>query len=169
MALVADTAAFEGFRTLDKATPYRVEREVLAVENPWLRVEVTASTEWGKELALPAAAVWNQWARETLARLESVAPVIPSKKVREGHLGLPEVLTWQSEPELHVLCGPTGGLRLRGIEITTWQAIEVPRKWDHSSRRPDKRPDDQLTDMFKRLRTAMNVWKESMNHLTPVG
>ena len=41
--------------------------------------------------------------------------------------GMPEILAWQSEPELQVLCSPTGELKLRGVEIATWQAIELPR------------------------------------------
>jgi len=139
-------------------------------EKPWLRVDVTlrASTMWGKEIPLPPSSAWRSWARETLGRLESIEPVIPVEKVREGRHGLlPEILAWQSEPELNVLCSPTGELKLRGVEVATWQAIELPRKWDDSSRKPDKAPDAQLTAMFKRLRAAMNAWMEAMDHLTP--
>ncbi len=138
-------------------------------EKPFLRVDVTlrASTEWGKEIALPAPSAWQAWARETLGRLESIEPVIPSENVREGRHGMPEILAWQSEPELQVLCSPTGELKLRGLEVATWQAIELPRKWDDSSRTPDKAPDTQLVAMFKRLRAAMNAWMEAMDHLTP--
>jgi hypothetical protein len=138
-------------------------------EKPWLRVDVTlkASTMWGKEIALPPPTAWQRWARETLGRLESIEPVIPSERIREGRHGLPEILAWQGEPELQVLCNPMGDLRLRGVEIATWQAIELPRKWDDSTRKPDKAPDEQLVAMFKRLRAAMNGWMEAMDHLTP--
>lgn len=137
--------------------------------HPWLRVDVTlrASTQWGKELALPAQPAWQRWARETLGRLESIEPLLPSETLREGRSGLPQILAWQSEPELRVLCSPTGELKLRGIEVATWQAIEVPRKWDDPDRRPDERPDAPLAAMFKRLRAAMNAWMEALDHLTP--
>lgn len=139
-------------------------------EKPWLRVDVTlrASTDWGKEIALPPTCSWKAWARETMGRLENIEPVIPTKKVRNGRHGVPEILAWQSEPELHVLCSPTGEMKLRGVEIASWQAIELPRKWDDSSRKPDKAPDAQLVTMFKRLRAAMNGWMETMDHLTPI-
>lgn len=138
-------------------------------ELPWLRVDVTlrGSTLWGKEIPLPASSAWQRWARETLGRLESIEPVIPIENVREGRNGLPEILAWQSEPELNVLCNPDGTLKLRGVEIATWQAISLPRKWDDSSRKPDKPAGDQLAAMFKRLKVALNAWTEAMDHLTP--
>jgi hypothetical protein len=139
--------------------------------HPWLRVDVTlrASTQWGKELALPPPHAWQRWARETLGRLETIEPLLPSQTVREGRGGLPEILAWQGEPELRGLCSPTGDLKLRGVEVAAWQAIEVPRRWDDPARRPDKPPDAQLAAMFKRLRAAMNAWMEALDHLTPPG
>ncbi len=138
-------------------------------ERPWLRVDVTlrASTVWGREIALPSQAAWKRWARETLGRLESIEPMNRTETARQGRLGLPEILAWQGEPELEVLCSPAGELKLRGVEIATWQAIELPRKWDDSSRKPDEAPDDQLAAMFKRLLPSMNAWMEAMNHLAP--
>jgi hypothetical protein len=80
---------------------------------------------------------------------------------------LPEILAWQGEPEAHVLCSPDGVLRLRGVELATWQAIETPRRRDDSERRPDRPPDEQLVAMFKRLKVAMNAWMEALDHLSP--
>jgi hypothetical protein len=133
-------------------------------ELPWLRVDVTlrASTMWGHEIPLPASAAWQRWARETLGRLESIEPVIPVERVREKRNGLPEILAWQSEPELTVLCNPDGTLKLRGVEVATWQAINLPRKWDDSSRKPDRHPGEQLVATFKRLKAALNAWMEAM-------
>ncbi len=138
--------------------------------HPWLRVDVTlrASTQSGKELALPPPHAWQRWARETLGRLENIEPLLPAETVRDGRSGLlPEILAWQSEPELRVLCSPAGELKLRSVEVAAWQAIEVPRMWDDPDRRPDKRPDAQLAAMFKRLRAALNAWMEALDHLTP--
>ncbi|HEX8107647.1 MAG TPA: hypothetical protein VF516_07950 [Kofleriaceae bacterium] len=67
------------------------------------------------------------------------------------------MLAWQSEPELNVLCNPVGALKLRGVEIATWQAIDLPRKWGDTSRKPDKGPHDQLAAMFKRLKAPLNA------------
>jgi hypothetical protein len=53
-------------------------------ELPWLRVDVTlrASITWGHEIALPAAAVWQRWVRETLRQLDDVEPVVPVESAR---------------------------------------------------------------------------------------
>ncbi len=154
---------------LQTARTARTEEGMLDTARPWLRVDVTlrASVVWGKELRLPAGSAWQRWAREILGRLERIEPLLPDETVREGRHGLPELLAWQSEPELCVLCSPTGELKLRGVEVGTWQAIEIPRKWDDPDRRPDKRPDAHLAAMFGRLRAAMNAWMEALDHLTP--
>jgi hypothetical protein len=136
---------------------------------PWLRIDVTlrASTVWGKEIPLPAPSAWQGWARETLGRLERVERVIPTENLRRVRKGLPEVLAWKGEPQLNVLCTPGGTLKLRVVEIATWQAIDFPRRWDDPDRKPDKGPDDDLSAMFKRLKAGLNAWTEALDHLAP--
>jgi hypothetical protein len=138
-------------------------------EVPWVRVDVMlrASTEWGKELPLPAAEVWKNWARETLGRLENIEPLLPIEQVRENRKGNLEILAVRSEPELNVLCKPDGSLALRGVEVAAWQAISLPRKWDDSSRKPDKGPHDQLAALFRRLKASLHGWTEALDHLAP--
>jgi len=146
------------------------DRRNARTERPWLRVDVTlrASTMWGKEIPLPSPAAWASWARETTLRLEKIDPVVPEERVRESKRGLlPEILGWQSEPEAHVICGADGALRLRGVELATWQAIELPRRFDDPERRPDKAPDAQLVAMMERLKAAMGAWAETLDHLSP--
>jgi hypothetical protein len=116
---------------------------------------------------VPSREAWTRWGRETTLRLERIDPIVPDERVREGRRGLPEILAWQGEPEAHVICGSDGTLRLRGVELATWQAIELPRKWDDSERRPDKAPDAQLSAMMERLKAAMGVWTEVLDHLSP--
>jgi hypothetical protein len=120
---------------------------------------------WGKEIPLPSPAAWASWARETTLRLEKIDPVVPEERVRENKRGL--LLGWQSEPEAQVICGADGALRLRGVELATWQAIELPRRFDDPERRPDKAPDAQLVAMMERLKAAMGAWAETLDHLSP--
>ena len=63
--------------------------------------------------------------------------------------------------------GADGTLRLRGVELATWQALELPRKWDDSERRPDKALDARLIAMMERLKTAIGVWTEVLDHMSP--
>lgn len=138
-------------------------------EAPWLRVDVTlrASTEWGKELTLPSVEVWRNWARETTARLENIEPLLPIEQVRENRKGNLEILAFRGDPELNVFCRPDGSLVLRGVEVAAWQAISLPRKWDDSSRKPDKGPHEQLAALFRRLKASLQGWRQALDHLAP--
>ena len=138
-------------------------------EVPWLRVDVTlsANTEWGKEIPLPSAEVWKNWARETIDRLENIEPLMPIEQVRENRKGNLEILAFRSEPELNVLCKPDGSLVLRGVEVAAWQAINLPRKWDDSSRKPDRGPHEQLAALFRRLKASLHGWTQALDHLAP--
>lgn len=138
-------------------------------EVPSLRVDVTlrASTEWGKEIPLPSAEVCKNWARETISRLENVEPLLPIEQVRENRKGNLELLAFRSEPELTVLCKRDGSLALRGVEVTAWQAINLPRKWDDSTRKPDKGPHYQLAALFRRLKASLHGWREALDHIAP--
>jgi hypothetical protein len=71
--------------------------------------------------------------------MERIDPIVPDEGVRDGRRGLPEIRAWQDEPEAHVICGAGGTLGLRGVELATWQAIELPRKRDDCERSPAKR------------------------------
>lgn len=138
-------------------------------ELPWLRVDVTlrASTLWGKEIPMPSAEIWRNWARETLGRLENVEPLLPIEQVRENRKGMLEILAWRSEPELNVLCKPDGTLVLRGVEIAAGQVINLPRKWDDDTRKQDKGPHDQLAALFRRVKASLRGWTEALDHLAP--
>ena len=149
---------------------FGVDREKYPrTEASWLRVDVTlnANTEWGKEIPLPSAEALKNWTRETIARLENIEPLLPIEQVRENRTGNLEILAFRSEPELNVVCKPDGSLVLRGVEVAAWQAVNVPRKWDDSSRKPDKGPHDQLAALFRRLKASLHGWREALDHLAP--
>jgi hypothetical protein len=136
-------------------------------ERPWIRVDVTlhATTLWGKEVAMPGPSTWTAWAREVFARLESIEPVLPPERVRDGPGGRLEILAWRGEPEAHVLCGHTGDLRVRSVEVAAWQAVELARTWDDPTRKPDTGTERQLDALFARVRAALQAWVEVTDHL----
>ena len=63
--------------------------------------------------------------------------------------------------------GDARALTLRGVEIASWQGISLPRKWSDPDRKPDKSPDKQVLEMFKRLRLSLRAWVECFDHLVP--
>jgi hypothetical protein len=143
--------------------------EKVRTERPWLRVDVTlrASLESGKAIPMPSPSAWRKWAREAIGRLERIEPVVPSETTREGRGGRMEILAWQGEPEARVLVAPDGTLKLDGIELASWQAIELPRKWDDPDRKVDDGPEKQLVAMFSRVKAAIHAWLEVLDHLRP--
>jgi hypothetical protein len=136
-------------------------------QRPWLRVDVSlrASLPHDKPIPMPSPSAWAQWAREAVERLDRIEPVVPKEVAREGRGGRLEVLAWQGDPVAHVSCGRNGELRLERVEFSSWQAIELPRKWDDPQRKKDERPDAQLGAMFGRVKAALHAWMEVMDHL----
>jgi hypothetical protein len=136
-------------------------------QRPWIRVDVTlrSSALWGKEIPMPGMRTWAAWAREAVGRLESTEPVVPAETVREGRGGRLEILAWQGEPEAHLLCSREGDLRLRSVEVSAWQAVDLARKWDDPRRRPDTGTAKQLRELFARVRAALQAWVGLTAHL----
>lgn len=147
----------------------REDSRAVETERPWLRVDVTlhASLPYGKPIAMPAPSVWAKWAREAHGRLNEIEPLVPEEDVREGTDGRLEILAWQGEPIAKVACGPDGDLKLESVEISAWQAVELPRRWDDSDREPDEHPARQLDEMFNRIRAALHAWMQAVDHLAP--
>ena len=136
-------------------------------ERPWLRVDVkiSASLSHGKAIPMPTSAVWAKWTREAYGRLERIEPLVPDEDVREGRQGGLEILAWQGAPTAKVTCGVDGNLKLERVDISAWQAIELPRQWDDSDREPDEHPARQLDEMFNRARAALHAWMQVVDHL----
>ena len=145
----------------------RDDARKVRTERPWLRVDVTlrASLPYGNAIPMPSPAAWSKWAREAIGRLERIEPVVPEEVTRGGRGGRIAILAWQGEPQARVMIAPDGTLKLEEIKLRSWQAIELPRKWDDPSRQPDKPPGQQLVAMFARVKAALNAWMEVMDHL----
>lgn len=136
---------------------------------PWLRVDIklSATLMLGHPIEMPTPRVWSAWAREVLGRLERIEPVLPKRRVRERKGGALEVLAWSDEaPTLEVKCSPMGELRLAGVSLDSWVAVELPRARS-SDEGQEKAPDDALVALFGRLERALSAWSESVDHLRP--
>lgn len=141
--------------------------DAVGTEAPVLRVDIglKASLMHGQGIPMPSTLVWGNWAREVVGRLNRIERLLPDEVMTEGVRGLPAVLAWQSDPVLAVQCSPEGELKLNAVEVSAWQLITLPRARSSSEREPDEHPGEQLREMFKRVRLAMNAWMEAMDHL----
>ncbi len=137
---------------------------------PWLRIDIklSATLMHGEPIEMPSRKAWAAWAREVLGRLESIEPLLPKERVRERKGGALEVLAWSDEqPTLEVKCSPVGELRLAGVSLHSWVALELPRARS-ADERQEKAPDDALVELFARLEGALRAWSESVDHLRAV-
>lgn len=135
--------------------------DAVETEAPVLRVdiELKASLMYGVGIPMPSALVLANWTREVVGRLERIERLLPDEAVCETDLA------WRGEPTLEVECFSEGGLKLTAVQVSAWQGITLPRRWDDSARELDDHPAEQLAAMFKRVRLAMNAWMETLDHL----
>ena len=100
-----------------------------------------------------------------MGSLESIEPPVPEETTRVGRGGRLEYLAWQDAPTIDVTCTPDGSLRMQGVRVSAWQAIELARLWDAPDREPDDGTADELLAMFTRVRRALLAWAEASDHL----
>jgi hypothetical protein len=148
----------------------RDEAARMRTQRPWLRVDISlhASLPMGSPMPLPSKAKWSNWTSDVMHTLASRTPIVPAETSREDRRGRLAILTYQGEPEAEVRCGRDGELKLAALEVAAWQAIELARKWDDPSRRPDEGVDSQLDQMFARVKAALGAWAELTIHLQDV-
>jgi hypothetical protein len=72
----------------------------------------------------------------------------------------------QESPKATVVCAPSGELLLEAVEISAGQLIELPPVLDNPDE-PDEGPEDQLTELFERVRASLLAWMQAMDHLGP--
>jgi len=76
------------------------------------------------------------------------------------------VLSSRSEPAARLRCdSDSGRLYLTRVELSAWQGIDLPRRWDNPDREPDPWPEAQLADFAGRVRGALLVWGDCLGHL----
>lgn len=142
------------------------EADVIETNQPRLRVDIKirAGLDYGKSLPMPAETAWATWSREAMGRLERIERLVAEEISVETEDGLREILAWQGNPEIAVTCTPAGELRMESIEVSAFQIVRLPRKWDNTERADDG-PYDQLAAMFARVKAALFAWGDVMYHL----
>jgi hypothetical protein len=136
----------------------------LVTERPWLRVDVTlnATLPYDAPLPMPDARAWQRWARQVTRRLEPLLPAaFPDVEDEEWEA----ILFWRGDPEAQLRCSPDGQLHLTGVELPSWQGIELPRQWDSPDRPQDDDTEEQLESLFEWVRASLEVWAECLPYL----
>lgn len=143
----------------------------IRTDQPLLRVDITlrASSLPDKPIRMPSKSVLSRWVYETLRRIDQTQAPAPKDRVRRTKEGREVFLAWIGEPVLKTTCDVDGGLKLDSVELSSWQAIDLPRQWDNPDRKNDESPHEQLSQMFGRLGTALGIWALSSKYLADEG
>ncbi|MBK8997740.1 MAG: hypothetical protein IPM35_18610 [Myxococcales bacterium] len=138
----------------------------LKTDKPWLRVDIklSATLPWETPMPMPSNAAWARWVREVTGRLDNIEPLTPEEKVRENEEGNLEVLAWQDVPSAECVCSEGGDLLLRALTISAFQILETPRHFDDPVQEDDG-PEEQLREMFHRVRASLSAWMQALDHL----
>lgn len=138
----------------------------LLSERRRLRIDIkfTASLRWGSALPMPPKAAWSAWVRETIGRLEDIEPLTPLDHVADNDDGELVVMAWQGMPKAEVACDKTGDLQLESVSVSAMQIMQFPRTPDEPYEAPAA-PEQQLREMFQRVRAALIAWMQALDHL----
>lgn len=158
---VGDEGVLKEMLGRERASELVSDRRYIRVD-----IELTAQAPQGRPLPLPAPSAWKKWHHEIVERLARVEPLLPEETWRANDMGMTEVLAWQSAPAVTTVCDPEGELRLEAVKTSAFQMIELPIVFD-GDEGVGERPQQQLAELFARVRAALLAWMQVLNHLLP--
>jgi hypothetical protein len=129
-------------------------------------IELRASLQYGKWTAIPSRAVWSDWRREAIGRLQTTERLVDDDVMHDPSDEGFAVLAWLGEPEMETTCDAAGDLLLKSLSVSAFQMIGLPRTFDDPERRPDDDPYEQLSAVFLRVKAALYAWSEVTDQLT---
>lgn len=121
-----------------------------------LRIDVrlSAGVSYGTVYPMPAQAVWQRWVRRASDELETLLPT--------GFDNDGDLCAASDSLQATVKLLDDGRLGLEGVTFNAWQAIMIPRQWDHPEK-SDPDPEEALVDFAVRISKAFTTFE---NHLT---
>jgi hypothetical protein len=138
------------------------KRQVSETATRWQRLDITfrAKLPWGSRFVAPPDRAWRDW--RTLVR-DMLVDLVPTE-AGEDEEGRPIAAGWRGEIEVQQTCSPDGNLLFDGLEVATWQAVNLPRATDDRQERDDdlSRQMDQLS---RRFGVAFTRWMDRVAEL----
>ncbi len=131
-------------------------------EQPWLRVDVTlhATMPYGQPMPLPYQNSWFNWVRAVQSQVSPFLWAADDGETRDDS----EIPSWCGTPEAEFHCEPTGEIFLKGVNLSAFRGINLPRQWDHPDKW-DEQPEKQLVDFFQRVKSALAAWEDCLRFL----
>jgi len=138
-------------------------RRPLRTERRWTRVDLSlhASLPYGSTTSIPEPHVFGAWSAAVVEQANAALTEIEEKKGR-----VVAVLGGHEDIEVQAHCKPDGVVSLKAVAISGFRTVRVPRVWDSPERREaDRDPRDELGQLARRFKTALDEWTKSVSAL----
>lgn len=163
---VAAKVAFH-WSPVDTARAYTCEEDLLTkllggrqrpmkTERRWIRVDLTlyANLPYGSTAPLPDAQVFGSWIALAGEKLNELLSEFKQRQQR-----VVAVTGACEEMEVETRCSSEGALTLKGVSVSGFRLVRVPRVWDDPDRREaEKDIGEELVRLARRFRAALDEW-----------
>jgi hypothetical protein len=110
---------------------------------------------------MPEPHVFGAW---TASLVEKVHAALTDIEERKGRIVA--VLGGHGDVEVQAHCKPDGVVSLKGVAISGFRAVPVPRVWDDPERREAERdPHVELGRLARTFKTTLDEWTKSLSEL----
>lgn len=129
----------------------------------WTRVDLSlhATLPYGSTTSMPKPDVFGAW---TASIVEKVDAAFSDVKEREGRVV--SVLGGHGDVEVQAHCKPDGVVSLKGLAISAFRMVHLPRVWDAPERRESERdPHIELDRLARTFKATLDEWTKSVSEL----
>jgi len=129
----------------------------------WTRVDLSlyANLPYGSTTSMPEPRVFAAW---TTSIVEKAHAAFSEIEERNGHIVA--VLGAHGDLQVEVRCKPDGIVSLKGVAISGFRMVRVPRVWDDPGRREAERdPHAELARLAGTFEATLGEWTKSISVL----
>ena len=128
----------------------------MKTERRWIRVDLTlyANLPYGSTAPLPDAQVFGSWIALVGKKLNELLSEFKQRQQR-----VVAVTGACEEIEVETRCIAEGALTLKGVSVSGFRLVRVPRVWDDPERlEAEKDIGEELIRLAGRFRAALDEW-----------
>ena len=158
----------------DAARAYTCEEDLLAellgrrnrptrTERRWTRIDLSlhASLPYGSTTPMPDPNVFGAWAASVEEKADAAFTALQEKKGQ-----VVAILGGHGEVDVQAHCKSDGAVSLKGLAISGFRMVRIPRVWDDPDRREaETHPRNELDRLAQRFRATLDQWAESVAQL----
>lgn len=138
-------------------------KQLPRTERRWKRVDLSlhAGLPYGSTTAMPEPQLLGAW---TASILEKVHRAFAEVEEKEGRIVA--VLGAHEDVDVQARCQPDGVVSLKGLAISGFRIVHLPRVWDDPERhKAEKDPHAELERLARTFKTTLDEWTKSVAEL----